>query len=98
DWSVTGVQTCALPICVLACRPDVVHIQYATSAFDLGSGINWLARAVKGAAPGIRVLTTIHEPSGPRLFPRAGRLRGALVRRLCQIGRASCRERVEVGE
>src|SRR5258706_8159148 len=24
DWSVTGVQTCALPICTLALEPDVI--------------------------------------------------------------------------
>src|SRR5262249_59357457 len=58
DWSVTGVQTCALPIC---------------------DG------------------QTEHEyDEGQRRSPRAGRAVLAREARLVKIGRASCRERVEI--
>src|SRR5438093_13743864 len=60
DWSVTGVQTCALPISPLAARTTG-------------------GRAGRGPLRGSR-RTAVDRPSG----------RGS------QIGRASCRERVQI--
>jgi glycosyltransferase involved in cell wall biosynthesis len=88
DWSLRSLP--ALRRAVLACRPDVVHIQYATSAFDTGAGVNWLAASLKNGRLRLPVVTTLHDPSGPRLFPKAGRLREAHVRMLCRSSDLVC--------
>jgi glycosyltransferase involved in cell wall biosynthesis len=88
SWGLAGLPF--LRRTVLACRPDVVHIQYATSAFDLGAGVHGLARVLQGRMRRLPVVTTVHDPSGPRLFPKAGPLRAALVRRLCRDSALIC--------
>jgi glycosyltransferase involved in cell wall biosynthesis len=80
----------ALRRAVLDCRPDLVHIQYATAAFDTAAGINWLAASLQWGALRVPVVTTLHDPSGPRLFPKAGRLRAAHVRLLCRSSARVC--------
>src|SRR3546814_8125880 len=64
---VTGVQTCALPICPGAAPPQLCQLQSICGLF----------------APGLKELM---------LFDTIARLDGIPVK--CQIGRASCRERV----
>src|SRR5690606_39582422 len=88
-FHVTGVQTCALPIC--PCAPPT-------------------RRGAPGRNPCCKPASTWSEyadPRGtPRLSPSKARgegkraTRGALVPPAREIGRASCRERVElsVGE
>ncbi|WP_054492431.1 glycosyltransferase family 4 protein [Ardenticatena maritima] len=66
---------------------DLVHIQYQAAAFDLGGAIpllpDWLR--VRGGPP---VVVTFHDLRVPYLFPKAGRLRQAVVRRLAQRAHA----------
>src|SRR5256885_3020691 len=78
DYKVTGVQTCALPIC----RP-VAHAPPSRG----GPARRALGAARGGAArPG--------RPESHRAAGSARPQRGA--RRREEIGRASCRERVEI--
>src|SRR5438046_10742013 len=63
DWSVTGVQTCALPISSANTRGRIYN-------FRIGLRADW-----------------------PRVFAEASKLDKALE---VEIGRASCRERVEI--
>ncbi len=56
-------------------RPDVVHIQYQTAAFDLHPAINLLPRFLHRRGRGLRVAVTFHDLRVPYLFPKAGPLR-----------------------
>src|SRR5262249_59308041 len=81
DWSVTGVQTCALPISARACASS---------------------RSRDGGSAGSSDRSSNKQPAGAA--PRSGQegTRGAVCRpgsssrRRREIGRASCRERVEI--
>src|SRR5262249_59726319 len=73
DWSVTGVQTCALPICIA----KVLQ-----------------AAAILGLCPGIETLSRVAEVRDHRRFAE-GRATCRGTAHPDQIGRASCRERVE---
>src|SRR3712207_9466030 len=75
DIGVTGVQTCALPICGQVCAPDyksrnVRSVRYAAAA-----------SAMRRLNPQLRLGPTSR---GCNLVSRA------------KIGRASCRERVQI--
>jgi glycosyltransferase involved in cell wall biosynthesis len=54
-------------------RPDWLHIQYQTGAFDLQVGVNLLPWLMRGS--GVRTAITYHDLLPPYLFPKAGRLR-----------------------
>src|SRR6185437_4279852 len=56
-------------------RPDVVHVQYQTGAFDMKVGVNllpWLLRFQMGRP---KVVVTFHDLKEPYLLPKLGRLR-----------------------
>src|SRR5262249_59057465 len=77
DWSVTGVQTCALPIS----HKTVIHMMLSPvqPVGALAQGLSSAGSATLG---------------GTARF--AGLLRRTLRSSAGEIGRASCRERVEV--
>ncbi|MDQ7030519.1 MAG: glycosyltransferase family 4 protein [Ardenticatenia bacterium] len=66
---------------------DVVHLQYQAAAFDLGAAAllvpDWLR--LWGGSP---VVVTLHDLRLPYLFPKAGVLRPALLRRLARRAHA----------
>src|SRR5207248_7824825 len=79
DRTVTGVQTCALPICVQGCYIGTNATGTAASANGTGGiRINASGITIGGTSAGSRNVI-----SGNALTPNV------------QIGRASCRERVE---
>src|SRR5262249_59873460 len=86
DWSVTGVQTCALPISLLG-----------SALLIAAPGVNllYLGRQVLGEVPGLAFLML-----GVFFWTRSAERAGGWWRDLflasIEIGRASCRERVEV--
>src|SRR5690606_40933796 len=90
DFHVTGVQTCALPIyAVREALALLLVVLAAVDKADLEAGMS---------TDLLRVLRDLHgefargrDNQGARLVCAAG---GA--RRVAQIGRASCRERVEI--
>lgn len=59
---------------------DAIHIQYQAGAFDMHPAINLLPRLVKSRP----VVTTFHDLRVPYLFPKAGRARYALMRRMAR--------------
>src|SRR5256885_12948735 len=80
DYKVTGVQTCALPICGVPDR--AVHRERSRDRSRLA-----LPRRAPVTVPA-RMRQVLTEARQQRLAPAAGRLR--------EIGRASCRERVQI--
>jgi glycosyltransferase involved in cell wall biosynthesis len=66
---------------------DVVHIQYQAGAFDMHPAVNALPTALS-AWLRVPVVTTFHDLRAPYLFPKAGRLRNAIMLRMA---RASAR-------
>src|SRR5256885_10318529 len=77
DYKVTGVQTCALPICPHVVTRHVGTFEEATSD-ELGQSMDLVQAAV-------RALRSAYHPDGFNL--------GANQGRVAEIGRASCRER-----
>ncbi len=67
-------------------QPDVVLIQYQSAAYDLHPAINLLPDYLRLRWGGRRPLlaTTFHDLLFPYLFPKAGPLRMAVVRRLAR--------------
>lgn len=62
---------------------DLVHIQYQAGAFDMHPAINALPTAL-GAWLRLPVVTTFHDLRAPYLFPKAGRLRQAVMLRMAR--------------
>ncbi|MFW6074867.1 MAG: glycosyltransferase [Chloroflexota bacterium] len=62
---------------------DLVHIQYQAGAFDMHPAINALPTAL-GAWMRMPVVTTFHDLRVPYLFPKAGRLRQAVMLRMAR--------------
>lgn len=56
---------------------DIVNLQYQTAAYDMSPFIHFLPQALD--AP---LVTTFHDLRHPYLFPKAGRLRDWIVKRL----------------
>src|SRR2546430_12994381 len=80
DLTVTGVQTCALPICRRALRPSVHDDRHrAARAFQQPIAFWTAPAAVRGAR-----LRVVADDGAHRARPG----------RVAEIGRASCRERV----
>src|SRR3712207_8915303 len=105
DIGVTGVQTCALPICVWLGMATAVasaitfnyfHIPPA-GGLEIHAGEDWVALAVFFVAAVVtsslaqRARRRAEEAEDRR---RAGDLALELARLLLQVGRAACRERV----
>jgi glycosyltransferase involved in cell wall biosynthesis len=60
---------------VASSRPDLIHVQYQTGAFDMQIGVNvlpWLLRMRGGKPP---VVVTFHDLKEPYLLPKLGALR-----------------------
>src|SRR5207237_5152836 len=90
DSSVTGVQTCALPICLLA----AVLIGMAALAVDIGFAIykhRQMQSAADAAAFGAATALATGHPADFRTEAYA---LAAAVGYVNEIGRASCREAV----
>jgi glycosyltransferase involved in cell wall biosynthesis len=84
DW---GWRSWAAVIAALdAVRPDVLHIQYQTGAYDMHPAINfppWRLRQLGRAGAGRpAVAVTAHDLLPPYLFPKAGPLRAWVTRRI----------------
>ena len=61
---------------------DIVNIQYQAAAYDMRiPAINFLPWRLRGMT---KTVVTFHDLRVPYLFPKAGRLRGKMVRRLAQ--------------
>src|SRR5262249_56515974 len=85
DWSVTGVQTCALPILRKG------QLRLGSNLFHYGVIIVILGHFAGFLAPHWAVAWAL-DPVGHQLLAMVvGGIAG-----LVEIGRASCRERVEV--
>src|SRR5207237_6309755 len=91
DSSVTGVQTCALPIC------EVVLLNRQSR--------EWLARTERAGVQSRRLRLSAEQGEFERALhafacnpgvPRALQLNGLDIHLSQQIGRASCREREEM--
>src|SRR5262249_60858066 len=82
DWSVTGVQTCALPILGLAKQAG------ATRAIVVGGPRKRLEVARLFGADVVIDIDAVRDPAERTRLVLAGTLAG-----LGEIGRASCRER-----
>ncbi|NTV63897.1 MAG: glycosyltransferase family 4 protein, partial [Oscillochloris sp.] len=67
---------------VQAWRPDWLHIQYQTGAYAMQAGINLLPRYLRLLPERPRIAVTFHDLLVPYLFPKAGRLRTWVNRRL----------------
>lgn len=61
-------------------QADVVHIQYQAGAFDMHPAVNLLPRLL----PGAPTVTTFHDLRPPYLFPKAGGLRNAAIKRMAR--------------
>lgn len=66
-------------------RPQVINIQYQTAAYGMHPAINFLPYLF----PKIPVVATFHDLRVPYLFPKAGPLRGWVVRALARGSRAA---------
>src|SRR5258706_1363585 len=80
DWSVTGVQTCALPICQVR-RDGQVKVG--------GIGVTFQG-IYAGATQNLTVTSNLTGPVGPGVTPASVVLVNEIPG---EIGRASCRER-----
>lgn len=67
-----------------AVRPDVLHIQYQTGAYGMHPAINFLPWRLRSlpASTSPALVATAHDLLPPYLFPKAGRLRDWVTRRL----------------
>ena len=63
-------------------RPDIVHLHYQAGSFARPGEMMGLARLLPSLAGSSRLAVTFHDLHQPYLFPKAGRLRSALVRNL----------------
>ncbi len=70
-------------------RPDVVHLQFQAGAFQRPGEIAGLALLPRLLLARARLAVTFHDLGAPYLFPKAGPLRSALVRRLARAADAA---------
>jgi glycosyltransferase involved in cell wall biosynthesis len=63
-------------------QPDILHIQYQTGAYGMHPAINFLPRRLHRTRRQLPVVVTAHDLLPPYLFPKAGRLRQWVTRRL----------------
>jgi glycosyltransferase involved in cell wall biosynthesis len=64
-------------------RIDLIHIQYQAGAFDMHPAVNALPTTLS-AWLRLPVMTTFHDLRVPFLFPKAGRLRNAVMLRMAR--------------
>jgi glycosyltransferase involved in cell wall biosynthesis len=60
-------------------RPAVLHLQYQTGAYGMRAAIHYLADRLRRLPVSVRLVVTMHDLCLPYLFPKAGRLRHAVV-------------------
>ncbi len=73
---------------IVAAHPvDIVHIQYQAGAFDMHPAVNALPTTLS-AWLRVPVVTTFHDLRVPYLFPKAGRLRYAVMLRMARASTA----------
>ena len=60
-------------------RPDVVHIQYQSAAYELHPAVNYLPRRLRMLRHRPAIYTTFHDLRFPYIFPKAGPLRWQAV-------------------
>ncbi len=63
-------------------KPDVLHIQYQTGAYEMHPAINFLPRRLRLEGRRPYLVVTAHDLLPPYLFPKAGPLRDWITRRL----------------
>ena len=63
-------------------RPDILHIQYQTGAYGMHPAINFLPWRLRRTPHRPAIVVTAHDLLPPYLFPKAGRLRQWVTRRL----------------
>lgn len=80
-WDWQTARDTARQIARLA--PDIVHIQYQTGAYRMHPSINLLPWRLRQLRPRPAVVVTLHDLRLPYLLPKADRLRGWVMRRLC---------------
>src|SRR5207249_5177844 len=87
DRNVTGVQTCALPILGVVARTSSMLVRHnAKTVREIGQALRVdfiLEGSVRREADRVRIAAQLIETQGET--------------QLWEIGRASCRERVEIG-
>jgi glycosyltransferase involved in cell wall biosynthesis len=59
---------------------DVLNIQFQTAAYDMHPAIHWLPARIKGTP----IVVTFHDLRVPYLFPKAGSLRDAAVKKIAR--------------
>lgn len=70
-------------------RPQIVHIQYQSAAYDLHPAVNYLPLFLRTVPNRPRIATTFHDLLFPYLFPKAGPLRWQAVLALAKHSDAS---------
>ena len=76
-WGLRGMS--AVRAWTRRIQPDVVNLQFQTGAYDMSPLVHFLPQFID--AP---LVTTFHDLRFPYLFPKAGRLRDWIVRRLAR--------------
>lgn len=70
-------------------RPEVIHLHYQAGAFARPGEMLGLTRLLRRLAGASRLAVTFHDLHQPYLFPKAGPLRGRLVRGLARSAYAA---------
>src|SRR5690606_41178753 len=91
DFHVTGVQTCALPICVLVSKYIAVADDDPVALGVDSNSLSYSARRIRNCQRFQRAVVRGYQQG-------VGGIRAELriARRINQIGRASCRERGQI--
>ena len=74
-----GRQLVGLLRLVFELRPDVIHIQYQSGAFDSPTQVALLLSVLRLFGFNVRIVVTFHDLGEPYLFPKAGHLRRFMV-------------------
>jgi len=64
----------------------IVNPQFQTAAYNMHPAIHWLPSALRSTCP---VVTTFHDLRAPYLFPKAGRVRAWIIRKLARDSTAT---------
>jgi glycosyltransferase involved in cell wall biosynthesis len=59
---------------------DAINVQFQTAAYDMHPAIHWLPARIKA----VPVVVTFHDLRVPYLFPKAGQLREAAVKKIAR--------------
>ncbi|HVU11536.1 MAG TPA: glycosyltransferase family 4 protein, partial [Phototrophicaceae bacterium] len=78
EWGISSLR--AARLWARANQLDIVNMQYQTAAYSMSPDIHFMPEAIHP----IPFVTTFHDLRFPYLFPKAGRLRNWIVRRLAK--------------